>query len=78
MEKIMIDRTGFIKKAKQHTGWYITIVPEGRGYLILYTNGADRDSTTEGYDHWVLKDDLGKYFEEAQLDVEWLKSDRPV
>ena len=73
MNNIIIDRLGLIKRGKQHPGWYIKIVPEEKkGYLILYTNGADRDSTTEGYDDWILREDLGRYFNEKGLEVEWL------
>jgi hypothetical protein len=75
MKNIPINKVGFIRKARQHAGWYIKIVPEGdSGYLILYTNGIDRQSSSQGYDHWVRKEDLEQYFDEANLDVEWNES----
>jgi hypothetical protein len=75
MKNIPIGTVGFIRAARQRAGWYIKIVPEGvNRYLILYTNGIDRQTTTEGYDDSVRKEDLEQYFEQAQLDVEWVEA----
>ena len=68
MSKIPIEKSGLILSG-QYKGWYIRVEPESNGYLILYM--SKNDPKSHGYDHWVLKDELDKYFDEAKLDIRW-------
>jgi hypothetical protein len=70
MKDIPIGKKGLILSG-QYKGWYIQVEPEGKnGYLILYIKDPTNPKS-EGYDHWVLKAELGKYFDEVKLDIKW-------
>ena len=69
MKEIPIGVNGRILSGK-YKGWYIKVTPEGKGgHLILYKKGIS--DTSEGYDDWVPREDLEKYFKETQLEIEW-------
>ena len=71
MSDIPVSKKGKILSGK-YEEWFIEVVPEGQnGYLVLYTDGETRESTLEGYDDWILREDLTKYFSEADFKIDW-------
>jgi hypothetical protein len=41
------------------------------GFYILHSPEADFDGAGEGYDDWVLPDELEAFFEHAGWEIEW-------
>ena len=43
-----------------------------RAYSAIAQRLNKLDPKSHGYDHWVLEEELGKYFDEVNLEIQWL------
>ena len=74
MTRIPIGKNGLVLNG-DYKDWYIRIEPANKGgNLILYIKDPTNPKS-EGYDHWIEEEKLGKYFDEAKLEI---KVARPV
>ena len=72
MSNIPIGKTGLILSG-EHKNWHIRVEPAAKGgHLILFMSQDDPKS--RGYDHWVLENELEKYFDELNIEIRWLDS----
>jgi hypothetical protein len=70
---IPVGKRGRIARGK-YSGWFVIVEDDEQntgGHSILISKDFDSQDA-EGYDHWVEKQDLEQFFEEADWGVEWL------